>query len=234
LIYQAPELLYGKAEYSIDKTDVFSFGVLVWQVFTGKEPFSEGPFETTNAIIDFVTSGQRLKIPPNAPKRIKVLIEKCWNHDPQARPTFPDIIKELEDIYNSLDEAPEDSGTPKQPRVPIPNCKLTDVGWSGSIDRNQAELKLRPHPPNTFLIRWSGNTNSYVLSYSVEKGKYQHIAYIRPERDNSITVDKQDGTVAKYESLISYIKAMKENGIIANPVPVDAEDLYERSPGQSQ
>jgi len=234
LIYQAPELLSGKAEYSIDKTDVYSFGVLLWQVFTGKEPYSEPPYNEMKShdIIDFVTQANRLKIPQTVPKRIKTLVEKSWHHDPQARPTFQDIHKELEEIYNSMDNEEELPSTPKSPRVPIPNCKLSDIGWGGTVNRVQAEQKLRNYPPQTFMIRWSENTKSYVLSYSTEKNKYQHIAYIRPEKDGSITVDKQDGTVSKYDNLISYIRAMKENGIITNPIPLDQEELYERTPGQ--
>jgi len=180
-------------------------------------------------IIEFVTGGNRLKIPQNIPKRIKTLIEKSWHHDPQARPAFSEIARELEEIYNSLQD--EENSTPKFPRVPIPNCKLSDIGWSGAIERVVAEQKLKGHPPQTFLIRWSENTKSYVLSYSTAKDKYQHIAFIRPEKDGSITVDKQDGTISKYDSLLSYIKAMKENGIISQPITSDTEELYEKSPG---
>jgi serine/threonine protein kinase len=46
LIYQAPEIMSGKSDYVIDKTDVFSFGVMLWQVFTQIEPFSQPPYDT--------------------------------------------------------------------------------------------------------------------------------------------------------------------------------------------
>lgn len=45
LIYCAPEILSGDEYPEIDKTDVFSFGMLMYHVFTGKEPYSEPPYD---------------------------------------------------------------------------------------------------------------------------------------------------------------------------------------------
>jgi len=241
LIYQAPELLSGKADYAIDKTDIYSFGVLLWQVFTGKEPYSEPPYNNMNtfAIIDFVTNGKRIEIPKSIPKKIRALIEKCWDHDPQSRPTFSQICKDLEDIMGELDEEEHSEPVSSNPKfdVPIPsggNVILASIGWNGSIDRNRSEELLKNSPPQTFLVRYSHNTRSYVLSYTTDKrdpkARYQHIAYIRPNKNGSITVDKQDGSVSNYDSLVAYIDAMKQSGIIRHPFAAQ-EDLYERSPG---
>lgn len=108
---------------------------------------------------------------------------------------------------------------------------IASIGYSGTISRNQAEEKLKGCEIGTFLVRWSHNTSSYVLSYITGPNQYQHIAYIKPDKDNGITVDKQDGTSSKYENLKAYIEAMKSSGIIKKAWTLQGtEDLYDRSP----
>jgi serine/threonine protein kinase len=97
LIYQAPEMMAGinivdsftfqrtgKTGYAIDKADVFSFAILMYEVVTQKEPFAEPPFDKFGDrgrsnwlikvkliadIVKFVISGQRLPIPSTIAKQ---------------------------------------------------------------------------------------------------------------------------------------------------------------------
>lgn len=232
LIYQAPEILMGKSDYAIDKTDIFSFGVLLWQVFTGREPFLDEPYKDWGRfeITDFVTSGKRLEIPSSIHRTIRYLIERSWHPTPNARPTFSEIAAQLQTLHSSMKEEP--ALVQASNLMPIPSVQdLDNIGWSGKISRQESEQKLKGSETGTFIVRWSNHTSSYVLSYNSGGDRFQHIAYIRPEKDNSITVDKQDGSVSHYENLNAYIEAMKKSGIIKNPFkdPVK-EDLYERSP----
>lgn len=235
LIYQAPELLEGKSDYAIEKTDIFSFGVLLWQIFTGKEPFSDKEHKTLDkfAIVNFVTSGKRLPIPDEVPSKIRDLIKRCWHHSPENRPSFANIAIQLEKIHVGMKNTVQMPSKPSDDNAPVPRVpaeRLADVGWCGTIGRVEAEEKLSGSRHGTFLVRWSHNTQSYVLSYSTTGGKFQHIAYIRPSgKDESIRVDKQDGTVSHYANILEYIDAMKGSNIIKTPY-FEHEDIYERSP----
>ena len=84
----APELLSGSA-YGMP-ADVYSFGVLLWELVTQKTPY--GDFTTQFAIIKFVSDGNRLEIPESP---ISGLTAKCWSQDATIRPTFAQIVSEL-------------------------------------------------------------------------------------------------------------------------------------------
>jgi len=99
-IYMAPEVLDGN-EYSAS-ADVFSFGMLLYELFTATEPYLTPQFTAPWHIAQFVTAGKRLEIPPGVPKHIVELIEICWAQDPSKRPTFTACVDALTKMCSRL------------------------------------------------------------------------------------------------------------------------------------
>lgn len=94
-LWMAPEVLEGK-EFSTS-ADVYSFGIVLWEIFTRKEPFSQ--FRNYQKFKEAVCKQMvRPKIPPECPQSLVTLIEKCWAADPLLRPNFVTILEELENI----------------------------------------------------------------------------------------------------------------------------------------
>lgn len=62
--------------------DVYAFGVVCWEMLTGKFPFSE---LTTFQVIKALSSGERPEIPKGTNARFTKLIESCWQQDPDKR-----------------------------------------------------------------------------------------------------------------------------------------------------
>jgi len=84
--WMAPEALTGRV-YS-PATDVFSFGVTVWEVLTGKDPWADkSPVEAAMVVID----GKRLELPEDLELWMCKLIRSCWEAQPEDRPLFPEI-----------------------------------------------------------------------------------------------------------------------------------------------
>ncbi|XP_078383581.1 uncharacterized protein LOC144666103 isoform X2 [Oculina patagonica] len=75
-------------------TDVWSFGVVLWEIETGgKMPYSGlGGME----VVEFVRSGQRLKQPDGCPDEIYEIMMSCWRPDPSLRPKFSELVTSLE------------------------------------------------------------------------------------------------------------------------------------------
>uniref|UniRef100_F1LCQ7 Tyrosine-protein kinase Fer n=1 Tax=Ascaris suum TaxID=6253 RepID=F1LCQ7_ASCSU len=77
------------------KTDVFSFSILIWEVFSnGKDPYKG---MTNTAVKKIVTAGFRMEI-PECPYGIANLIEHCWEQNPDTRWSMDEAVQELESL----------------------------------------------------------------------------------------------------------------------------------------
>eukprot|EP01113_Clastostelium_recurvatum_P011084 TRINITY_DN15589_c0_g1_i2.p1 TRINITY_DN15589_c0_g1~~TRINITY_DN15589_c0_g1_i2.p1 ORF type:complete len:432 (+),score=12.71 TRINITY_DN15589_c0_g1_i2:24-1298(+) len=94
----APELFEPGKEYS-NKIDVYSFGILLWQMSTSCIPFEKVHL---NLIPFTVMNGGRPDIPPYLRPEISEMIASCWHQDPLIRPSFAQLIPILEGIYSNL------------------------------------------------------------------------------------------------------------------------------------
>jgi serine/threonine protein kinase len=72
--------------------DVFSFGMTFFEVLTGQGPFQAEQRMTVQKRID---RGERPDLPKTCPPFLAFLIQSCWDGNPKARPTFPQICRML-------------------------------------------------------------------------------------------------------------------------------------------
>uniref|UniRef100_A0AAR2KS44 Mitogen-activated protein kinase kinase kinase 7 n=1 Tax=Pygocentrus nattereri TaxID=42514 RepID=A0AAR2KS44_PYGNA len=88
--WMAPEVFEG-SNYS-EKCDVFSWGIILWEVITRRKPFDEigGP---AFRIMWAVHRGTRPPLIKNLPKPIESLMTRCWSKDPSQRPSMEEIVK---------------------------------------------------------------------------------------------------------------------------------------------
>jgi serine/threonine protein kinase len=84
------------------KTDVWSYGVLVWELFTrGITPYLH---IQNDFIFRHLNQGNRLPKPNYCPKRIYLILLKCWSENPKSRPSFAALSERMENIINNLVE----------------------------------------------------------------------------------------------------------------------------------
>jgi tRNA A-37 threonylcarbamoyl transferase component Bud32 len=108
-MYMSPEIL-AKKPYDT-KSDVFSYGVMLWILYCQKEPYKH--IEHSWEIARFVMEGNREKIPKDCPSEFKELIEQCWSQEPNQRPEFQEIVTRLEQMVESCNEV---QPSPRSPR----------------------------------------------------------------------------------------------------------------------
>lgn len=91
--WMAPELIQG-LKYD-EKVDVYSFGIVLFELFSGEIPFASLYGQELNhvrIVYDVVKHCARPIIPECVPNAMKVLISKCWAQDPKDRPSFSTIL----------------------------------------------------------------------------------------------------------------------------------------------
>ena len=102
-MYTSPEALSG-TQYS-EKTDVFSYGMIIYAVITGLRPFvtgvSKGQLSQQTALVE----GKRPQIPEETDERLVNLINACWEQQEDLRPTFAQILRMLnaEMLFEDVD-----------------------------------------------------------------------------------------------------------------------------------
>lgn len=84
------------------KSDVWSFGVLVWEIVTfGGSPYPGIPVENLYGLLK---SGYRMKRPINCDRELYQLMLDCWNEFADKRPTFPKLVHKFDQMISMLSD----------------------------------------------------------------------------------------------------------------------------------
>ncbi|CAI9784860.1 unnamed protein product [Fraxinus pennsylvanica] len=89
--WMAPEVL--RNEPSNEKSDVYSFGVILWELATLRVPWTGMNSMQVVGAVGF--QGRCLDIPLTLDPLVAEIISDCWKRNPQARPSFGQIITRL-------------------------------------------------------------------------------------------------------------------------------------------
>ncbi|PSS10231.1 Serine/threonine-protein kinase [Actinidia chinensis var. chinensis] len=96
--WMAPEMIKRKSY--VRKVDVYSFGLILWEMVSGTIPYEEmTPIQAAFAVVH---KNLRPAIPEDCPPAMRALIEQCWSLQPDKRPEFWQVVKVLEQFESSL------------------------------------------------------------------------------------------------------------------------------------
>ena len=102
--WTAPEAL-NEAKHSVS-SDVWSFGVVMWEIFTKCERQPYDHLSTSNYMIFHnLSKGERLQPPDECPHSIAGIMRACWIYEPGFRPSFDLIFSLLFQIIRRLDRS---------------------------------------------------------------------------------------------------------------------------------
>lgn len=82
------------------KSDVWSFGVLLWELMTRGAP----PYSDVNSfdITVFLLQGRRLLQPEFCPDALYTVMVECWHPKPERRPSFSELVSRISSIFSSF------------------------------------------------------------------------------------------------------------------------------------
>ncbi|KAH9518864.1 hypothetical protein Btru_006448 [Bulinus truncatus] len=99
--WTAPEVLRCEKDLDVQKSDIYSIGIIFKEVFTRSTAYVEYSFMTSNEIIERVKRPKDTIFRPLISREIKQneelvqLITDCWSEDPTSRPTATRLVKLL-------------------------------------------------------------------------------------------------------------------------------------------
>ncbi|KAK6137524.1 hypothetical protein DH2020_028777 [Rehmannia glutinosa] len=95
--WMAPEVL--RNEPSTEKSDVFSFGVILWELMTERVPWSDLNSLQVVGAVGFMD--RRLDLPENMDPQVSSIISDCWRSNSEDRPSFEEIIHRMRDLVHT-------------------------------------------------------------------------------------------------------------------------------------
>jgi serine/threonine protein kinase len=96
-LWMAPEVI--KTQKYTTKADVYSYGIIMWEVCTREIPYDYCSYENILYRVSYKKERPNLsRLPNDTPKEFEELMQKCWEHDPNLRPDFDAIIEIIKDV----------------------------------------------------------------------------------------------------------------------------------------
>ena len=94
ILWMAPEIMRNKTSQYNEFVDVFSFGMVLYEIITSQHPWEDcRNIKTIDDVVDAIEAGNRPEVPDGLgfPPFFKDLMEKCWNSNCEMRPSFQEM-----------------------------------------------------------------------------------------------------------------------------------------------
>uniref|UniRef100_A0A7N6AB79 receptor protein-tyrosine kinase n=1 Tax=Anabas testudineus TaxID=64144 RepID=A0A7N6AB79_ANATE len=142
--WMAPESIFDNLYTTL--SDVWSYGILLWEIFSlGGTPYPG--MVVDSSFYNKIKSGYRMTKPEHAPQDVYEMMMKCWNSEPEKRPSFMGLSDTVASLlpssykrhYERVNHEFLKSDHPAVTRV----CMENDDAYIGITYKNQGKLKDR-------------------------------------------------------------------------------------------
>ncbi|RHZ79725.1 hypothetical protein Glove_141g39 [Diversispora epigaea] len=155
LPYIAPEVLSGDEEYT-KAADVYSFGIIAYEIVTGFPPYPDIPHDKDLAMK--ICNGLRPKIPFHIPKLITRTIMRCWDARVTHRPTFTELWNESYKYYKDYCYY-FNEGRNKDSEIVIQIKKAEEFSENQESTNTTTPLNYQTHPQAIYTSRLLNYSN---------------------------------------------------------------------------
>ena len=135
------------------EADVFAFGMLAVEVFTGEVPFVG---QGNAAVVFKILGGERPKMPENAQDvgltvEMWNLIESCWQQNPKKRPTMREVVVKLQEFVSNTKD---NENVPECVQIPSPLVLLPMIRVLLRDEQSVTEPAASACRPEVFQKIW--------------------------------------------------------------------------------
>ncbi|PKY35441.1 HCP-like protein, partial [Rhizophagus irregularis] len=234
--YVDPKKLNDKNYKLNKKSDVYSVGILLWQISSGHEPF-EGIEQDVSFILSLI-KGKREKIIDGTPVKYSKLYTECWKYESNERPSMHEVILALKEIISSeiivdsLNELNEDNKSTYSSEKYGPISKTNKV----TVDIND-DLNINNSLILSTISHIASLENSNICESKLSSQNYMDVVEFKNTSSSSNKSDTLDQISVDMNETISVamadglgkgtekdeIKAFQYYETLANKKIVDAQ-----------
>ena len=253
LSYMAPEQLRGDADDS--RTDIYSFGALLYEMATGRRPFErDRPEALMFEILHGATCPVR-SLRSDAPPELDRLIESCLSKDPALRPATAGAVSQ---ILRRVRE-PAAGGTKPEPTraiirslavLPLENVSRDPAqeyfadGMTEALISELAHLKALRVISRTSAMKYKGiqralpeiarelSVDAILEGSALLVGKRVRVSVrlVSARADETLWADRYDGEIEDVLDLQSRVAESVAKEIAVQVTPREATQLAKRRP----
>ncbi|KAB5539700.1 hypothetical protein PHYPO_G00092030 [Pangasianodon hypophthalmus] len=143
--WMAPESIFDNLYTTL--SDVWSYGILLWEIFSlGGTPYPG--MVVDSSFYNKIKSGYRMAKPEHASSDVYELMVKCWNNEPEKRPSFHSLSESVATLLpcgykRSYERVNNDFLKSDHPAVTRVQCVQSDETYLGVAYKNQCKMRER-------------------------------------------------------------------------------------------
>jgi len=101
-VYVAPEVFHSEVYDS--KADIYSFGIMLWEMWYGRQAFDElrGPMTAFFSLVDKGYRPKHVEDGRKPPARWNQLMNRCWDGNPEQRPSAEICNQEITTLSQAV------------------------------------------------------------------------------------------------------------------------------------
>ncbi|XP_055389542.1 mitogen-activated protein kinase kinase kinase 7 [Condylostylus longicornis] len=223
--WMAPEV-FATSSYT-EKCDVFSWGIILWEVLTREVPFAKMQNAHTLSIMWRIHKGDRPDLNRfiGCPQPIEALMKQCWDPEPYKRPAMKQVVELMRSLCSHLpgDDEPVDCNSDTASNNESAYTLETNDDNISTISNNEPFYENLPNPlyddsvNNTnsdSLNSNENNSNEYPSSIFIDLIGLQiespnWLATNRIKCDNKKSDDKASSTTSEEQNQSSLNNSVK-------------------------
>ncbi|POG66388.1 kinase-like domain-containing protein [Rhizophagus irregularis DAOM 181602=DAOM 197198] len=149
-----------------EKSDVYSIGVLLWEISSGKPPFHEENYDLS--LMYKISQGRREEIISDTPNDYSNLYTECWNGNQNKRPSIHEVVNRLRIFLNSSSATIYQQDIFNQ-TIPTSNKSLIPNSIENSLHGELSQTIQNFNNTNANEIYMMSTNNQININISSEK-----------------------------------------------------------------